>query len=195
MDTKQKIIAAASDLFHAKGVHATGVEEILQKAGAGKSQFYHHFENKDDLVHEVLQRFFDHMKADNISGKGRIKSWKELERWLQNIVELQRSTDCKRSCPIGTIGSEIRADQKILRKDVCEILDYLRSAVVDFFHSLKDKGQVSKSCNPESVADFCMVIIQGGSLVSKIYRDTNQLENAIKHALKYMKSLRRYETS
>lgn len=190
LGTKQKIIEAACDLFHGQGVHATGIEEILQKSGAGKSQFYHYFKNKDDLVHEVLQRFFNRMKAGGISGKGRIRSWKELEAWLQVFVDAQRSAGCKRSCPIGTIGSEIRADQELLRQDACEILDELRSVVAEFFHTLKGKGQVSKSCDPESVADFCMAITQGGLLVSKIYRDTAVLENAVKHALKYMKSFR-----
>ena len=62
--------------------------------------------------------------------------------------------------------------------------------IAEFFHTLKDKERVSKSCDPESVPDFCMAITQGGLLVSKIYRDPVVLENAVKHALKYMKSFR-----
>ena len=33
-DTQQKIIDTARDLFHQRGVHATGIDKILQKSNA-----------------------------------------------------------------------------------------------------------------------------------------------------------------
>lgn len=45
-----RILAAANDLFYARGLRAVGVDEIIAAAGVTKVTFYRHFPSKDDLV-------------------------------------------------------------------------------------------------------------------------------------------------
>ena len=47
--TKQKMIHAAMDLFHAQGVRATSPQEVMANSDTGKSQFYHYFGSKEGL--------------------------------------------------------------------------------------------------------------------------------------------------
>jgi len=54
-DTRLRILKTAADLFHQQGVRATSPDQIIEKSGTGKGQFYHYFKNKEGLVHEVLQ--------------------------------------------------------------------------------------------------------------------------------------------
>lgn len=50
-----QLISTAFTLFYEKGVHAVGVNEILNASGVAKKTLYHHFRSKDDLVLAVLE--------------------------------------------------------------------------------------------------------------------------------------------
>src|SRR5437870_2280594 len=66
---RERILAAASDLFYRHGIRAVGVEAIAEAAGTNKMTLYRHFDSKDELVAEYLRR----LAAD----AGRF--WDELE--------------------------------------------------------------------------------------------------------------------
>jgi len=47
---RERILDCASDLFAHKGVHAVGVDELIEKADVARATFYRHFPSKEDLV-------------------------------------------------------------------------------------------------------------------------------------------------
>jgi AcrR family transcriptional regulator len=53
---RERILAAATTLFHHEGIHATGVERLIEHAHVSKRTFYQHFSSKSDLVEEYLRR-------------------------------------------------------------------------------------------------------------------------------------------
>lgn len=56
--TRDKIINAAMVLFFKNGYESTSVRMILEKVGGEIGMFYHYFKSKDELFHEVVERFF-----------------------------------------------------------------------------------------------------------------------------------------
>ena len=52
-DTRERLIEAARHLFWERGYAATGLAEILARAGANSGSFYHFFESKDALLRTV----------------------------------------------------------------------------------------------------------------------------------------------
>src|SRR5215471_5243695 len=59
---RQRILAAAGELFYHHGIRAVGVESIAEAAGTNKMTLYRHFESKDELVAEYLRQ--EAAKAD-----------------------------------------------------------------------------------------------------------------------------------
>ena len=53
---RERILAAATTLFHREGIYATGVERLTEYAHVSKRTFYQHFPSKNDLVEEYLRR-------------------------------------------------------------------------------------------------------------------------------------------
>jgi AcrR family transcriptional regulator len=53
---RERILTAATTLFHREGIHATGVERLIEHAHVSKRTFYQHFASKNDLVEEYLRR-------------------------------------------------------------------------------------------------------------------------------------------
>lgn len=56
LDTAARVLATASHLFYAHGVHAVGVEWIVAESGVAKTSLYRHYRTKDDLIAAFLER-------------------------------------------------------------------------------------------------------------------------------------------
>jgi AcrR family transcriptional regulator len=55
-DARERILAAAYELFARHGIRAVGVDTIIRKSGVAKMTLYRHFPSKDDLVLAFLRR-------------------------------------------------------------------------------------------------------------------------------------------
>lgn len=186
--TKAKIVETARELFHRNGVKATSVDEILKISGAGKSQFYHYFKNKDDIVHAVLQFYLQLFKQGKGPVRLQINSWDDLEEFFYSHVRGIEMFNSERSCPIGSIGNELASENEEIRKDVNLIFGFMRNNISNFFADLKADGKLNKTADPESLADFCISTVQGALLLAKVRKDSKAAENTVDHALGYLKS-------
>jgi AcrR family transcriptional regulator len=61
-DKKQQLVETALSLFYRHGVHAVGINQILEQSAVAKKTLYHHFVSKDELLLATLelrhQRFY-----------------------------------------------------------------------------------------------------------------------------------------
>ena len=53
--TREALLEAACVLFYQRGIHATSVDAILEKAGVARQSLYFHFTSKDGLIAEFLK--------------------------------------------------------------------------------------------------------------------------------------------
>jgi AcrR family transcriptional regulator len=187
--TRLKIIQAAFELFHKKGINAASVDAILEASGTGKSQFYHYFKNKEDLLHAVVQNLYELDRDKKLPFQYDVNSWRDLEQWFAEFVNFQKSVDCARGCPMATIGYELTSEQELIRQAIHLDLEYRKNSIVKFFHGLKAKGKLKKSVDPDALGDFCYSIVQGGMILAKIRKDIAPFENSVSHAVLYLKSL------
>ena len=61
--TKERILAAAIDVFAAQGLSGARVDAIAERAGANKRMIYHYFGNKDQLFIHVLEAVYGHIRS------------------------------------------------------------------------------------------------------------------------------------
>jgi TetR/AcrR family transcriptional regulator len=54
MNTKDKIISAAKEVFHKKGLAGARMQEIADASGVNKALLHYHFNTKDELFRSVL---------------------------------------------------------------------------------------------------------------------------------------------
>src|SRR5438552_7938565 len=53
---RERLLAAADQLFYAEGVHVVGVDRIAEHAGVTKATLYNTFGSKEDLVRAYLEQ-------------------------------------------------------------------------------------------------------------------------------------------
>ena len=52
---RDRLLAAANELFYNEGVHTVGIDRIIEHAGVAKASLYNTFGSKDELVRAYLQ--------------------------------------------------------------------------------------------------------------------------------------------
>ncbi|BBZ55293.1 TetR/AcrR family transcriptional regulator [Mycolicibacterium phocaicum] len=55
-DSRERLVAVATELFGEHGYHQTGTEEIVRRSGVTRGSLYHHFADKEALFEEVFDR-------------------------------------------------------------------------------------------------------------------------------------------
>jgi AcrR family transcriptional regulator len=53
---RERLVAAAVELFYRHGFAAVGIDRVIATAGVTKTTFYKHFESKDDLMVAAVER-------------------------------------------------------------------------------------------------------------------------------------------
>jgi len=53
---RERLVAAAVDLFYQHGFGAVGIDQVIAAAGVTKTTFYKHFESKDELMIAAVER-------------------------------------------------------------------------------------------------------------------------------------------
>ena len=58
-DTKQsardRLLAAANELFYAEGVQTVGIDRVIEHAGVAKASLYNTFGSKENLIQAYLE--------------------------------------------------------------------------------------------------------------------------------------------
>src|SRR5262249_10452479 len=152
--------------------------------------FYHHFTNKDGLVHEVLRMYYDAIK--NAHGpvnfvNYQISTWRDLEEWFLAHIRLQRRYQMKRGCPFGTVGNELTGREKAIREALSQIFELVKTKLAAFFAREKRKGRLAEDASAELLADFCIATVQGAMLLGKVKKNSKSVETTVREALAHVK--------
>ena len=59
VDTREKLLKAAEELFVESGFDGVSISEIARKSGTTKGHLYYYFKNKEELFEAVLRRHLD----------------------------------------------------------------------------------------------------------------------------------------
>nr|WP_287412449.1 TetR/AcrR family transcriptional regulator [Pseudodesulfovibrio sp.] len=80
--TMQELMDSAIELFGSKGFASTSVAEITDNAGYAKGSFYRHWNSKDELFLQIVERKFKQYRATR---HGKVREAKNLEQAM-NII-------------------------------------------------------------------------------------------------------------
>jgi AcrR family transcriptional regulator len=55
LTARERLLAAADELFYEQGVHSVGIDKVIERAGVAKASLYNTFGSKDELVRAYLE--------------------------------------------------------------------------------------------------------------------------------------------
>jgi AcrR family transcriptional regulator len=54
LSARERLLAAAQELFYEEGIHTVGIERVIERAGVAKASLYNTFGSKDELIRAYL---------------------------------------------------------------------------------------------------------------------------------------------
>jgi AcrR family transcriptional regulator len=152
---RERLLAAAADLFSRKGIQAVGVDSIIASARVAKASFYYHFRSKDDLVVAWLQseyaRWLDRAVAE--TERRATDPEERLLAFFDVVVDFTAEPDFQ-GCPYLNTAAELRYERGPI-SDV--IVDFTRE-VRSYLAGLAAAAGLHA---PDDVASALFVLIAG----------------------------------
>ena len=128
---RERILAAAYELFSQRGIRAVGTEEVLAEAGVAKSTLYRHFSSKDELVLAFLQRREQRWTREFVEAEARRRGSTPRERLLAifDVFDEWFHRDDFEGCSFVNVLLEMGDLDNPLGKASAAHLEYIRSVV------------------------------------------------------------------
>jgi|SRR5208283_725922 len=177
-EARQKIIAAALDLFYRQGYLATGINQVIAEAGVSKNTFYYYFPSKEDLCIAYLQErhkvwmgwLREEIDSHEIPYERLMSIFNFLEVWL---------TQCNfRGCAFLNISSEVPDLKHRIRKEVVAHKDSLRDVFSDILEALKNSDRQYSKIDPAFLSDILYVLFEGAVSACQNYGDAVLIDTA-----------------
>src|SRR4051794_816122 len=105
--TRDRIVQAAAEVIAERGAAAMTLDEIRGRTGASRSQLYHYFDDRDDLVRAVVVATSDAVIGAQDQLLDDLDSWAALDRWFDELVAMQVQRQARGGCPIGSLAGQL----------------------------------------------------------------------------------------
>jgi TetR/AcrR family transcriptional regulator, transcriptional repressor for nem operon len=188
--TRDRIVAAASELMLQRGVAGTTIEGIQQAAGISTSQMYHYFAGKNDLVAAVIDFQTGNVLGVQQLGLDRIECVADLHRWRDIMVDLVRGLGCAGGCPLGSMANELSESDPVARARLAKSFAQWENMIDDGLKTIVARGEIPDGTDVDRIALALLAGIQGGLLLSQVRRDTSPLEAAVDTMIEYLGRLK-----
>jgi TetR/AcrR family transcriptional repressor of nem operon len=188
--TRDRIVAAASELMLQRGVAGTTIEGIQQAAGISTSQMYHYFAGKNDLVAAVIDFQTGNVLGVQQLGLDRIECVADLHRWRDIMVDLVRDLGCAGGCPLGSMANELSESDPVARARLAKSFAQWENMIDDGLKTIVARGEIPDGTDVDRIALALLAGIQGGLLLSQVRRDTSPLEAAVDTMIEYLGRLK-----
>jgi len=163
LPARERLLAAAHELFYEHGVQSVGIEKVIERAGVAKASLYGNFRNKDDLVRAYLAARHESRQA-RIHAK-MSKHAKPRDKLLAvfDLMEEMFREPGYRGCAFVRASAEMPADSS--GREVC---DAVRQWTRDLFAGLaKEAGAVK----PDQLAHQLQLLYDGAMVSAQMDHD------------------------
>ena len=186
--TRQKIVDTAAALMLTDGVAGTTIEGVCAAAGVGRSQVYHYFDDKGELVRAVIEWQAERVFSGQEPHLAHIQGWESWDAWRDLVVAIQRKAGCVGGCPLGSLASELADEDELTRHVLVKSFERWERAFRDAVQQMKDLGLMRADADTAILATTLLAALQGGLLLCQTRKDVAPLETSLNGAIGYLRT-------
>ena len=181
--TRARIIDAATELVGERGVAGTSLDDVRTRARVSKSQLYHYFSDRDDLMRAVARAVCDEVLGGQAALFEQLDTIAGLRAWADALVALQEAREARGGCPIGSLAGQLAEHDDGARRELADGFGRWEAAIRDGLERMGARGELLADADPEALAQRTLAAVQGGLLLTQVRRDPDQLRRAMGGAL------------
>ncbi len=180
--TRARIVQAAAELVAEVGAAAMSLDEVGARANASRSQLYHYFEDRDDLMRAVIDATTNTVLAAQDELLSDLDSWDGIDRWFAALHAIQLQREARGGCPIGSLVGQLAERDPLARVALAGGFDRWEGRLRDGLEQMQSDGSLVPAADPSQLATATMALLQGGLLLAQVRRDPEQLRIALNAA-------------
>ncbi len=192
--TRQVLIDKGYELINTYGYHAVSIDNIINEVGLTKGAFYYHFDNKHHFVEAIIQERISKEIHSNF-----IEPLNERGNPIFILTDLLEEKLLKDKSLDQHVGSSLtnfitelshEANDYDLQLQLKEILDQWQIAMMNLLHRGIEDSYLDRHIDPESVAEFIIVSIEGVRTIKKVTNNNGLFYNYIQQLKNYLETLK-----
>lgn len=165
IETRQRILEAATNVFARRGYGQATVSEIAAEAGISMGALYHHFPSKEDLYRALLD---DHLRSE-LAEWSELRPAASLREAVEQFVAFQ-SRHLQSHIEAGPLSMEWAAvaTEDWARGPVSEFHRRLRQAVSGVVRIAQQAGVVRPDLDPDAAALLMIATFEGLAVMEAV---------------------------
>ena len=166
---RERLLAAANELFYREGVHTVGIDRVIEQAGVAKASLYNTFGSKDELVRAYLDGRYAEMAGHITRALGRYRTPRDR---LLGVFDAQGELFAQpgfRGCAFVSASAESPGD--VVETAAAEYRGWVRGL---FTGLAREAG----AADPEGLARQLHLLYDGASLSARMDHDPSSAVTA-----------------
>jgi AcrR family transcriptional regulator len=163
VSARDRLLAAANDLFYEEGVHTVGIDRVIERAGVAKATLYSTFGSKDELIRAYLLDRHERRRQRMTEGLARYETPRERLLGVFDVLGESFADPGFHGCAFVNASAEADPGSPIV-----QVADgyraWLRTLLVDL---ARDAG----AAEPEELARQLVLLYDGAAIAARMDRD------------------------
>ncbi|MGD0595774.1 MAG: TetR/AcrR family transcriptional regulator [Acidimicrobiales bacterium] len=181
--TRRRIVVAAAGVVAEKGALGASLDEVGARAAASRSQLYHYFDDKADLLRAVAEATNDTVLGGQRDLFAELDSWAGLVRWADALVGLQQQSGGRGGCPIANLVGQLGERDDDIRLVLASGFDRWEAHIAAGLTAMVTAGELRQDADVDWLAASTLASLQGGLILTQARRDPQALRQALDGAL------------
>ena len=165
LSARERLLAAADELFYEEGVHTVGIDRVIERAGVAKATLYSAFGSKDELIRAYLQRRHERRQERMTRGLERYEDPRDRLLGVFDVLGELAAENGFRGCAFYNATAE-----SVAGSAAQEVTDATRAWTRALFVDLaRDAG----APDPKGLAAQLVVLYDGATAGSRLDRNVD----------------------
>ncbi|MEU9785668.1 TetR/AcrR family transcriptional regulator [Streptomyces phaeochromogenes] len=176
-------VSRAMDLFWTRGYEATSVRDLTGHLGIGQGSLYAAFGDKDGLYRAALEHYRTTLAAAALRGLDEgADARSAIRTMLVERVRIAVEHDGRGCLLVNSVCERLPGDPAT-RRTMRDVQDASQRALADVLRVAAERGEISATTDPQTLAAFLVTFLNGLLVSSKITPDVRALEPLVEVAL------------
>jgi TetR/AcrR family transcriptional repressor of nem operon len=181
-NVKEQLIQAGLKTLLEKGFNGVAVQEITEAAGVPKGSFYNHFESKEALGAEIVERYGMNSTRRAFLLDKNVPPLQRLRMHFDALNDTFIKSKFERGCLLGNFSAELANQSAIIRDRLAKLFERWTKDLEIAIEDAQADGAVSSDRDAADIAAFLLDAYEGALLRARVQRDRAPFDRFMKLA-------------
>jgi TetR/AcrR family transcriptional repressor of nem operon len=200
--TRERLVAAAFEEIHRHGYQGAGLDIILANAGVTKGALYHHFADKADLAHAVIDEVIRGLTLTRWTGPLASYTGDPISG-IQKVLKIVADEFCDErlvdkvelGCPLNNLAQEMSPLDERFRRRVAVVFETWIESFAQALERGRKEGSVRGDVDARKVATFVVAAVEGSFGLAKNAKSAPLLRENLEVLTDFLEGLRAAPTT